>query len=65
MYTKLTKIVTVNGAECIACAYYGTDRCRIHKEERTPDCCHCKVMGAILNQLHAFEEVFTEKEKEG
>lgn len=61
MYTKLTKIIKVDGAECVACAYFGTEECRIHKEEGTPDCCHCRVMGAILNQLHAFEEAITEE----
>ena len=55
MYTKLTKVVTVEERECVTCIYYGTSMCRIHNN--IPDCCHCNVFAAILNQLHAFEEV--------
>jgi len=62
MYTKLTKVVKIDERECVACAFYGTEKCRIHKDSNTPDCCHCEVMGAILNQLRAFEEVFVESE---
>ena len=57
MYTRLTKVAKVDGRECVSCAFYGTSKCRIHKESNTTDCAHCDVMGAILNQLHAFEEI--------
>lgn len=55
MYTKLTKVVTVDDRECVTCAFYGTDECRIHTRKIT-DCAHCEMMGAMINQLHAFEE---------
>lgn len=55
MYTRLTKIVTVEERECVSCLYYGTVMCRIHKG--IPDCSHCDVFAAILNQLHCFENI--------
>lgn len=58
MYTRLTKIVTVEERECVACIYYGTEMCRIHKG--IPDCSHCDVFAAILNQLNAFENIYEE-----
>lgn len=59
MYTRLTKVVTVDGCECVACIHHGTEMCRIHKG--VTDCGHCNVFAAILNQLHAFESVFYEE----
>lgn len=64
MYTKLTKVANVNGVECITCAFYGTEKCLIHSDETTPNCAQCKVMCAILNQLHAFEEIICDEEQE-
>lgn len=61
MYTKLTKIIEVNGAKCVSCAFLGTEQCRIHNTENTPDCGHCNVLGAILNQLHMFEEMIDDE----
>ena len=58
MYTRLTKTVKVDETECIACIHYGTEMCRIHNG--TPDCGRCEVFAAILNQLNAFEDIFTE-----
>lgn len=58
MYTRLTKIVTVEGRECVTCTYHGTEMCRIHKG--IPDCSHCEVFAAILNQLNAFEDAICE-----
>ena len=55
MYTRLTKVVTIKERECVTCIYQGTDMCRIHNG--IPDCSHCDVFAAILNQLHAFEEI--------
>ena len=56
MYTRLTKIVRCkDGRECVACVDFGTDRCRIHNN--IPDCIHCPMFGAILNQLSAFEDI--------
>lgn len=59
MYEKLTKVIKIDGRECVTCALYGTDKCRIHScgESHTPDCAHCEMFGAILNQLNAFEEL--------
>lgn len=62
-YQSLTKVVEINGNKCVTCAYFGTPKCLIHKGESIPDCTHCDVMGAILNQLHAFEEIISEVAK--
>ncbi len=64
MYTRLTKTTTVYGTsneerECVACIYHGTEKCRIHKG--IPNCMHCDVFAAILNQLHAFEDMLCEE----
>lgn len=59
MYTRLTKTIMSEGRECIACIHHGTDKCRIHTG-RVADCAHCEMFGAILNQLHAFEEAVGE-----
>lgn len=59
MYTRLTKVVTdEDGNSYVACVNYGTERCRIHNG--APDCIRCPVLGAMLNQLHAFEEMIIE-----
>ncbi len=62
MYTRLTKTTTAEGRECVSCIYYGTERCRIHKG--ISDCNHCEVFAAILNQLHAFEDIFCEASRD-
>lgn len=59
MYNKLTKIANVEGRECVACINYGTEMCHIHKDH--PDCIHCPMLAAILNQLHAFEVIVCEE----
>lgn len=59
MYTRLTKTTTVEGRECVSCIFHGTEMCRIHKG--IPDCGHCDVFAAILNQLHAFENIIYEE----
>lgn len=58
MYTRLTKTTIIEGRECVSCIFHGTEMCRIHKG--ISDCGHCDVFAAILNQLHAFEEVICE-----
>lgn len=58
MYTRLTKVINLNGRECVTCIYYGTEMCRIHNE--VPDCGHCNVLAAILNQLYVFENIVGE-----
>lgn len=62
MYTRLTKTVTVEERECVTCIYHGTEMCRIHKG--IPDCSHCEVFAAILNQLHAFENIICEEHRD-
>lgn len=62
MYKKLTKVVNVNGRDCVACAFYDTPECQIHNCEKS--CARCKMMGAILNQLHEFEEIVESIEDE-
>ena len=62
MYERLTKTTNVDGCECVACIYYGTEMCRIHKG--IPDCSHCDVFAAILNQLHAFENIIYEEQQD-
>lgn len=58
-YCKLTKkLKNEQGQECIACAFYGTDRCQIHNGY--VDCGSCPVLGLILRQLHTYEEVLEE-----
>jgi hypothetical protein len=60
MYTRLTKVVNVNGVDCVSCTFYGTSECHIHKGNDIPNCAQCKVMAAMLNQLRAFEELVEE-----
>lgn len=50
-YRRLTKLVDVDGARCIACAGYNTDKC-------CGNCAACGMMHAILMQLCTFEEAF-------
>ena len=58
MYKRLTKTATIDGRECITCAYYGTNECHIHND--VADCGHCRVFAAMLNQLHTFEDIIFE-----
>ena len=58
MYTQLTKIATIDGHECVTCVYYDTPTCPLHTNKNHPGCAGCGMMGAILNQLHEFEESF-------
>lgn len=62
MYTKLTKVINLAGRECVVCINYGTEMCHIHND--TPDCGHCQMFAAILNQLHAFEVAYDEVTQE-
>ena len=67
MYTRLTKIVKdQDGRDCVTCVNFGTERCRIHNG--VPDCIHCPMLGAIFNQLYAFEDMIsgeqTDEQKE-
>lgn len=67
MYTKLTKVIKIDNRDTVCCAFYGTEKCRVHMQGKEPDCGRCVVMGAILNQLHAFETMLEdegEQEKE-
>ena len=41
----------VNGQECIVCALYGTEQCRIHTEKQE-GCATCPALAAIYNQLY-------------
>ncbi len=62
---KLTKITEVDGRECVACAFYGTEKCPIHNgNKEVADCAHCEVFGAILNQLHQYEEIISSDDPE-
>lgn len=63
MYTKLTKKIQIDGRECVSCAFFGTERCRIHTDGTT-DCGHCEVLGAILNQLNFLETIIEEHLRE-
>lgn len=62
MYTRLTKTTTIEGRECVSCIFHGTEMCRIHKG--ISDCGHCDVFAAILNQLHAFENIIYEERQD-
>lgn len=63
MYTGLTKIITNHeGRKCVSCIDFDTERCRIHNG--VPDCAHCPMFAAILNQLHEFEVITRELENE-
>jgi hypothetical protein len=56
MYTRLTKVVKhSDGKESVACINFDTERCLIHNG--FPDCSHCPVFAAIINQLCAFEDI--------
>ena len=62
MYTKLTKVVKLDdGRECVACAFFGTEKCHIHKKNDNAGCGCCEVFAAILNQLHTFEDIYDEE----
>ena len=56
-YKPLTKKIVMNNQECITCALYGTDECKIHTDN-IKGCGECSMITAIFNQLHAFEEVY-------
>lgn len=53
MYKELTKVVEVDGKQCVACIKFNTSECLIHNG----GCASCKMFAAILNQLHAYEEI--------
>ena len=61
MYTKLTKLIEGAGAQCVDFALSCTKPCHITTTENTPDCGHCNFRAAILNQLHAFEELIDDE----
>ena len=62
MYIRLTKIIKdQNQRDCVACVNFGNEECHIHNE--VPDCIHCPMLGAILNQLYAFEDMISGKPK--
>lgn len=63
MLQRLTKVVEIDGKQCVACINYGTDECQLHKGGNDVGCAKCPVMGAMLNQLHAFEEIAFGKQK--
>lgn len=58
-YVRLTQIMKdENGNPVVRCAFYQTDSClRIHR------CEECKVFQNILNMLCAFENIYTEDNK--
>lgn len=62
-YARLTKVVSQGGKECVACINYGTDMCRIHTNTDFPDCYHCKMFAAILNQLNYLEDIVVDEFK--
>lgn len=55
MYTRLTKVIVVEGQECVSCIHYGTEMCRAHNG--VANCGECDVFAAILNQLYALENI--------
>lgn len=63
MYTRLTKTAIIDGRECVTCIFYGTNMCH-HIHNNVVDCGHCEVFAAILNQLHAFEDIVFDVQQE-
>lgn len=61
MYTRLTKTINVDGRDCVSCIYCGTEKCRIHSGLLS--CMQCDVFAAILNQLHALEDIICEEQQ--
>lgn len=61
---QLTKVINHDGRECVACVYYGTDKCHIHSENDVNDCAHCKVFGAMLNKLNLYETAYENEEED-
>lgn len=59
-YKPLTKIVEdSDGNQAIACIYHGTKQCdQIRKDK---GCYDCRMMVAMLTQLHTFEEIYMEE----
>jgi hypothetical protein len=62
MYTRLTKVVNIAGQEYVTCKFHGTHLCRIHNDG-IPNCAHCEMYAAILNQLKAFEDAMEDDVK--
>lgn len=58
-YIPLTSKKIVKGKEKVVCLNYGTEKCQIHKDYYKVD---KRLFEAILEQLNAFEEVYTEPE---
>lgn len=61
-YQKLTKIIKdEHGNEQVACAFFGTEKCRaIHKDKNCPT---CPMIAAMMNQLAAFEDYFIQNKE--
>lgn len=55
MYKELTKTIIKNGKEMVVCASYQTSECPANDNNR--GCSDCPKLGAMINQLHAFEAV--------
>lgn len=64
MYEPLTKVITIGEQEVIVCRNYGTEMCHIHNpRDGVSGCQVCSMFAAMLNQLHAFEQIILEGSK--
>lgn len=55
----LTKIVNIDGKECVSCIYYGTPECLIHSKG-TRSCPECVICHAIYNKLYLLEGMISD-----
>ena len=60
-YQPLTKKIKVDGKEKIVCSFSSTPGCCIHKDG---SCESCRIFQVILEQLHAFEQIYLEVDNE-
>lgn len=58
-YNRLTKRMMMDGQECIVCAAYNSEQCMIHNQSGA-GCATCPLLGGMIQQLCAFEDVYTQ-----
>jgi len=63
-YKPFTKTINdEHGNQMVVCELYGTNECRnIHTPNK--GCANCPMIAAMINQLHAFEEIYMQEQTE-
>lgn len=64
-YTSLTKkIKNDDGTTSVICAFVGTERCPLHKNNNADGQCVCSLMATLMReQLQVFEEIYLEDDR--